>query len=136
MSKNFAGLKRVGYSDTSGGTITWIAGKVIVDGTENTPENIGTVTTNSTTFGGQEASPVFRFVDSSDFETVKGFRNNGTLKFWHAEFFDGRAKVTQEALEPFNVREDFNPNARDGAIGWILGFNHVHTDDVWQNVPA
>lgn len=118
MSKSIAGLRRVGYSDTSGGTITWITGKIDPESTLN-PEVTQTETTDGAISGGSSVTPEIRVLDRSDFDTLEGFSDADTEKFWHLDYFDGREYVSRV---PFNimVSDPLNTNMRDGVTPIVI----------------
>lgn len=118
----YGGLKRVGYHDTKAGAVTWITGKVSTESSIE-PDNTKTETTDGSVFGGGMASCEIYFLDETDYDTIEGFMTANTEKFWTFEFKDGHKFVTEEAINPF-VRHSPGINARDGAVAWIMDFEH------------
>lgn len=118
MSKSIAGLKRFGYSDTKVGAITWITGKIDPESTFN-PETTQTETTDGVISGGSSVTPEIRVLSRADFDTLEGFSDADTEKFWHAEYFDGREYVSRI---PFNimVSDPMNTNMRDGVTPIVI----------------
>lgn len=126
MSRSLGGLKRVGYSDTKTGTITWLTGKPTPD-SDPAPEGITTETTDGNIFGGSQIAPTLSLLDRADFDTLEGFVENGTEKFWHLEYFDGRTYVTRVAMEMSGIVDPMGTNARDGVTPITLTGNKLHT---------
>lgn len=124
MSKSIAGLKRIGYSDTSGGTITWVTGKVTAD-SELNPEVTTTETTSGVVSGGSSVTPSIMVLDRTNFDTLEGFSDNDVEKFWHLEFFDGREYVSRI---PFNIQvtDMLLTNMRDGVSSFQIAAEQFH----------
>lgn len=120
MANNFAGLRRVGYSDTKGGTPTWITGKVSAESSID-PENTTSESTDGILYGGGQISGEIMFFDHADYSTLEGFMTSNEEKFWHFEYKDGRTLVTDEAINPF-VRRGGGVNARDGLVAFVMSF--------------
>lgn len=124
MSKSIAGLKRMGYSDTSGGTITWITGKITPD-SELNPEVTTTETTSGVLSGGSSVTPSIMVQDRTDFDILEGFSDNDTEKYWHLEFYDGREYVSRI---PFNIQvtDMLSTNMRDGVSSFQISAEQFH----------
>lgn len=118
MSKSIAGLRRVGYSDTSGGSITFLNGKVDPESNIN-PEVTQTETTDGAISGGSSVTPEIRILSREDFDTLEQFSDDDEEKFWHLEYFDGREYVSKI---PFNimVSDPLNTNMRDGVTPIVI----------------
>lgn len=134
MSKQIAGLKRVGYSTTSGGTITYLTGKIASDSNIN-PEVTTTETTSGVISGGSSVTPSIMLLDRTDFDTLESFSDNDTERFWHLEFFDGREYVSRI---PFNiqVKDMLNTNMRDGVAPIEITAEQFHiVSNVFEKKP-
>ena len=118
MSKSIAGLRRVGYSDTSEGSITWLNGKVDPESNIN-PEVTQTETTDGAISGGSSVTPEIRILSREDFDTLEQFSDDDEEKFWHLYYFDGREYVSKI---PFNimVSDPLNTNMRDGVTPIVI----------------
>jgi hypothetical protein len=126
MSKQIAGLKRIGHSDTSGGTVTWVAGKISPDSTLN-PEVTQTETTDGAISGGSGVTPEILVLSRDDFDTLEGFSDNDTEKYWHLEYFDGRVYTSKI---PFNimVSDPLETNMRDGVAAISITAQKFHIE--------
>lgn len=126
MSKQYAGLKRVGYSDTKGGSITFLNGKISPESDWN-PEITQTETTDGAISGGSSVAPELQILSREDFDTLEGFSDNDTEKYWHLEYFDGREYVSKV---PFNimVSDPLTTNLRDGVAPITITAQKFHTE--------
>ena len=126
MSKSIAGLKRIGYSDDGNiGGATWINGKISPDSTLN-PEITTTETTDGAISGGSGVTPEVHILSRQDFDTLEGFSDNDTEKYWHLEYFDGRQYSSRV---PFNifVVDPLSTNMRDGVSPITITAEKFHT---------
>jgi hypothetical protein len=118
MSTNKSGLKRVGYSDSKGGSTTWIEGRISGD-SEITPDTVKTEDTYGSVYGGGQLSFSILFFDDSDYNTIEGFMTDNTEKYWHFEYQDGHTLTTAEAMNVF-VTPATGTKASDGASAWTM----------------
>jgi hypothetical protein len=123
MAKRYSGLRRFGYSTTSGGTVTWVTGKVAADSTV-TPDNIPTETTVGQVYGGSNIEGEVTVLDMADYTALETFMKADTERYWHFEFTDSSTPYVTNI--PFNimVRRNLNLNARDGVTGYTVSFQH------------
>lgn len=124
MAKDYAGLKRVGFSATLAGAVTWLTGKIGAESTLN-PENTQTDSTDGVVYGGSSANPTIVLLDSADYASLVTKMRADTEEFWNFEFTDGRTKVTAVATNVM-VRELLNANARDGVSPIEITFLKYH----------
>jgi hypothetical protein len=125
MSKSIAGLKRIGYSNDGIASPTWIDGKISPDSTLN-PEITQTETTDGAISGGSGVTPEIHILSRASFDTLEGFSDNDTEKYWHLEYYDGRAYTSRV---PFNifVVDPLNTNMRDGVSAITITAEKFHT---------
>ena len=144
MAKNYAGLKRVGYSADKAATkaaigdsvtVTWVTGKVGSETTIN-PEAITNDTPDGNVSAGGTVTPEIHILDYANFATLEGFGDADTEHYWYAEFIDGRIYVTNvptniQVIDPMNV------NIPDGVSGFIIQMlKHDIKTNVFRNLPA
>lgn len=144
MSKVYAGLKRIGYSDDkapnvadigSGTTVTWITGKVSAD-SGNNPEKISSDTTDGAVSGGSTVTPEWTVYNRTNFATLEGFESADTEKYWYLEYLDGRVLVSDI---PFNVmvRDAQAFNKADGADAIVItAVKHGITPNIFRTLAA
>jgi hypothetical protein len=118
MSSHKSGLKKVGYSDTAEGSVTYISGRISGD-SEITPDTIKTEDTVGSVYGGGQLSFSILFFDDSDYSTIEGFMTDDTEKFWHFEYQDERTLTTAEAMNVFTIPAT-GTKASDGAVAWKM----------------
>lgn len=144
MSKQYAGIKRVGYSDDkaatkaaigSGVTVTWVTGRLGSDTTIN-PEAITSDTTDGNVSGGGTVTPEIHVLNRADFDALEAIGDADTEKYWYAEYFDGRIYVTDI---PTNIQviDQMKSNLPDGADAILIQMlkHHIKTN-VFRNLPA
>ena len=125
----------MGYSTTSSGTITWLTGKISPESTLN-PEITQTETTDGALSGGSSVTPSILLLSRADFDTLEGFSDNDTERFWHLEFFDGREYVSRV---PFNimVSDPLSTNMRDGVSPIVITATKFHVaSNVFELKPV
>ena len=144
MAKNYAGWKRVGYSDDKAATkaaigdsvtVTWVTGKVGSETTAN-PEAITTDTTDGNVSAGGTITPEIHILDYADFAALETIGDADTEKYWYFETFDGRIYVTNV---PTNIQvvDPINSNLPDGVSGFIIHMlKHDIKTNVFRNLPA
>lgn len=133
MSKNYAGLKRIGFSATAAGAVTWYTGKVGAESTIN-PENTQTETTDGVVYGGSSVTPTVVLTSSTSYDALVTKMRADTEEFINLEYFDGRTVVTDIPTN-IMVRELLNPNARDGVSPIEITFVKFHTAPVFIAKP-
>ena len=129
MAKRISGLKRVGYSDTVTGAITYITGKISTE-SSITFDNTRTETTDGVIYGGGSIVGDVFFLDYESFSGVNVFGKIDTEKFWTFEQKDGGTYVTSEAVN-VDVQPQAGINARDGVVSWSMHIErYTHSDAV------
>lgn len=123
MAKTYSGCTRFGYSDTSGGAVTWVVGKIGSDSTV-TPENIPTETTVGQVYGGSSIEGEISVLDMATYAALETLMKADTEKFWHFEFADATTYTTAIAFNVMVARQ-VNMNARDGVSGYTVSFSHT-----------
>lgn len=130
MSKSYAGLNRIGYSDTINSTVTWLVGRPSPDSSFN-PEATEVETTTGVIYGGSSINAEIRLLSRADYDTLEQFAQEDTEKYWHIEFVDGREYVTRVPIN-IMVEEDLNVNARDGVSTITMKFVKFHSQQVFE----
>jgi hypothetical protein len=135
MSKQYAGLRRIGHSSTIGGTITWLSGKPSPDGAPN-PDVTTTETATGVIFGGGSTAPEIPLFNmtGADISKVEGWHEGDDEFYWHLEFV---GDVVYRSKIPFNmmIRPDMQANARDGVQSHTLLGERFHTANIWEITP-
>ena len=131
--KQFAGLKRVGYSNTPTSFVTWIRGQISSD---TSMQNQTTVTESCTgeVYGGSNVDLNIVFLSKLDFSTLQQMSRNDEYKYWHLEFVGGRTLVSVVRINPF-VSEGLITNARDGVDKMTLRLVMYHKSGVFKVPP-
>ena len=144
MSKQYAGIKRVGHSDDKAATkaaigdsvtVTWVTGKIGSDTSIN-PEAITTDTTDGNVSGGGTITPEIHVLNRASFEALETIGDADTEKYWYAEYFDGRVYVTNV---PTNIQvvDQMKSNLPDGADAIVIHMlKHDIKTNVFRNLPA
>ena len=129
MAKTYSGVTRFGYSDTSGGAVTWVTGKIGSDSTL-TPENIPTETTVGQVYGGSTVEGEITVLDMADYTALETLMKADTEKFWRFEFADGTTYISDLACNVMVARQ-VNLNARDGVSGYTVSFSHTGFEPIF-----
>lgn len=134
MAKDYSGLAKVSYSDTQGGAKTDVTGKIANAGNLDNP-NIKNETSDGQAFGGGQVTGEIHVLNSADYDTLEGFMEADTAKFWHFTYKDGRVLSTAEAINIF-VRRGTGINARDGVTPMIIDFDQVGPQVMLEDTTA
>jgi len=118
MAKVLAGLTKVEYADSVGGSKTEITGKISADASVTVP-NTTSETTQGVQFGGGQIQAEIPFMDFADYSTLEGFMTGDDEKSFTLTFADGTSLETQDLVQPI-VERQIGVNARDGVVAWTL----------------
>lgn len=144
MSKAYAGIKEIGYSDDkaaniaaigSGVTVTKLKGQIRDDST-NGKEKITTGTVDGLASGGSQVSPEWHLLSREDFDALEALEVADTEKYWYLFAHDGRVMVSDV---PFNimVADSDAFNREDGADAITITTNKKGiTPNIFRNLPA
>lgn len=128
--KNFAGLSRIGYSDTKTGTVTYLTGEPSPDSSFN-PEATEVETTTGSLYGGSSINAEIKLLSRADYDVLEGFSQDDTEKFWTIEFVDGREYVSRIPIN-IMVNENMETNARDGLSTLTFKMVKYHSSAVFE----
>lgn len=134
MSKNYAGLSRIGWTDSKEGTINYLTGEPSPDSSFN-PESTEVETTTGSLYGGSSINAEIKLLSRADYDILEGFQEDDAEKYWHIEFVDGREYVSRVPIN-IMVNENLETNARDGLSTLMFKFVKFHSKAVFELVPS